>query len=189
MMNDSPSEQGQPPDWLAHGVHPATLAVDRLVAQCDVTRLRRSGPGGQHRNKVETGIRILHRPTGLRAEATERRSQAQNQAVAIFRLRLRLAVGVRRAPESLDATVRPSPLWCARLSPGGRLHVAPTHDDFPALLAEALDALATSQWEPPTAATELRCTTNQLVRLIKSHRPAFELANRCRADRGLPPLR
>ncbi|MFH1263228.1 MAG: peptide chain release factor-like protein [Pseudomonadota bacterium] len=48
--------------------------------------LRRSGPGGQHRNKRSTGVRIVHLPTGIIVMATERRSQAQNLEVAVERL-------------------------------------------------------------------------------------------------------
>jgi protein subunit release factor A len=51
-----------------------------------VEHLRRSGPGGQHRNRRSTGIRLLHIPTGIVVMATERRSQAQNLAEAIGRL-------------------------------------------------------------------------------------------------------
>jgi protein subunit release factor B len=58
------------------------------IPETDVTIefLRRSGPGGQHRNKRSTGVRIVHLPTGLIVMATERRSQAQNLEVAIERL-------------------------------------------------------------------------------------------------------
>ena len=59
--------------------HPASLPYDELIRECEVRRQRRSGPGGQHRNKVETGIFIEHKPSGIRAEATEQRSQAKNQ--------------------------------------------------------------------------------------------------------------
>lgn len=44
------------------------------------------GPGGQHRNKVETGVRLTHRPSGLVVQATERRSQSANRDAAFERL-------------------------------------------------------------------------------------------------------
>ena len=78
-------------------VHPASLDIETLISDCEIRRQRRSGPGGQHRNKVETAIFIKHLPTGIEAGATERRSQEQNRLRAIGRLRLKLAVEHREA--------------------------------------------------------------------------------------------
>ena len=66
-----------------YDLHPVKLTVDALLQQCDIRRTRHSGPGGQHRNKVETAIEITHRPTGIISFAAERRSQEQNRQVAI----------------------------------------------------------------------------------------------------------
>ena len=77
---------------MPNSKHPAALSSEQLHARCHETRTRRSGPGGQHRNKVETAIVLLDPETGISAEAAERRSQAENRRVAIFRLRLNLAL-------------------------------------------------------------------------------------------------
>ncbi len=67
-------------------------ATDRrtLEKEVQITFFRSGGPGGQHRNKTETGVRILHPPSGIRVSATERRSQAQNREQAFERLEERL---------------------------------------------------------------------------------------------------
>ena len=64
--------------------------------------VRGSGPGGQHRNKATTGVRLTHAPTGIQATATERRSRTANLKVAHSRLTVRvtraLTVATPRIP-------------------------------------------------------------------------------------------
>ncbi len=74
-----------------------------LLAECEETFFIGSGPGGQHRNKTESAVRLVHGPTGVAVTATERRSQAQNRAAALARLRERLAALAHR-PKSRRAT-------------------------------------------------------------------------------------
>lgn len=57
---------------------------------------RGSGPGGQHRNTSETGVRIIHLPTGVVVTATESRSRHQNLQRAMTRLEEKLALRNRR---------------------------------------------------------------------------------------------
>ena len=52
----------------------------------EITFVKAGGPGGQHRNKRETGVRILHKATGIVVTATERRERPQNLALAWTRL-------------------------------------------------------------------------------------------------------
>ena len=57
---------------------------------------RGSGPGGQHRNTSETGVRITHLPTGIVVTATESRSRHMNQQRAMARLDEKLAARLRK---------------------------------------------------------------------------------------------
>ena len=86
------------------------LPGDRLAAECDEEFFVAGGPGGQHRNKTESGVRLVHRPTGITVTATERRSQAQNRSAAVERLRERLA----------EATHVPRPRVATRPTRGSR---------------------------------------------------------------------
>jgi len=70
----------------------ATLPDGVLLAECEETFFTAGGPGGQHRNRTESGVRLAHGPTGVVVTATERRSQARNRGVALARLRERLLV-------------------------------------------------------------------------------------------------
>jgi hypothetical protein len=163
--------------------HPAALPIDKLLADCRFATTRRSGPGGQHRNKVETAVIVTHLPTGVRAEANEQRSQAANRATAVRRLRVKLALAVRGG-----AAARSSELWLGRAA-GGRIAVNPEHDDFPALVAEALDAIAHRDWDSAAAAEFLSVSLSQLVKLLKLEPQALSVLNAQRTARGHAPLR
>jgi len=165
-------------------MHSAALSSDELLRQCDETRTRRSGPGGQHRNKVETAVILRHRPTGISAEASERRSQADNRRVAVWRLRLLLALSHREPPESSG----PSALWQSRTR-GQRLTIAADHDDYPALVAEALDRLQTVGFEIKPAADPLGVSPSQLMKLFRQVPAAWVAINRLRGEAGLLPLK
>jgi len=164
-------------------IHPASLDGARLFAECDQRFTRRSGPGGQNRNKVETAVVLHHRPTGLLAEANESRSQERNREQALFRLRLLLAIEVRR-----PARETPSVLWRTRCR-GRKLVVSPTHDDFPALLAEALDQILKHDHDAKLAAEALECSTTQLINLLRDEPRALASVNARRAARNLHTYR
>src|SRR5439155_13790154 len=75
----------------------------RLLADCDVETYRASGPGGQHRNKTESAVRMTHRPSGIVRVATEHRSQLRNRELALERIWKALEAR-RRKPKPRVAT-------------------------------------------------------------------------------------
>lgn len=171
---------------VASAPHPATLADEILLRQCEIRTGRVGGPGGQHRNKVETAVYVLHTPTGVEAQATERRSQIENRAVALARLRVRLAVEVRSAVQS-DAQAA-SALWISRRR-DQRIRVSIEHRDFPTLLAEALDVTTACAFDLAKAAQILGVSTTQLAKFLRQDKFAAERVNAQRKHLGLHPLR
>ena len=172
-------------------MHPAALPVDELLRDVEFRTTRGPGPGGQHRNKSDTMVRVTHRPTGVHTQAGERRSLDLNKSIAVFRLRVSLALHHRRP---LDERMVPpgvyesSELWRSRVR-GQRLRVNPRHDDFPTLLAEALDVLEFAGDDLPKAARLLGVTGSQLARFLALEPAALAELNERRRAAGKHPFR
>src|SRR5919199_1348020 len=64
---------------------------EELLRECEVETFRAGGPGGQHVNKVETGVRLRHLPSGVVVTCREERSQHRNRANCLRRLREEVA--------------------------------------------------------------------------------------------------
>jgi len=166
--------------------HPAAIAEEELLKQCEIGFGRTSGPGGQHRNRVETAVFIKHLPTGTEASASERRKQFENRLVAFKRLRLKLAINVRTVVH--PQRHKPTPLWEQRRQ-GEKMSINPNHKDYPALLAEAMDVIWARKFDVAGAAGLLGITMSQLAKLIRHEKHAFTLVNQGRTDRGLPAMK
>ena len=63
-----------------------------LLLECRIETFSAGGPGGQHQNRTQSGVRLVHLPTGLRVTAREERSQLRNRGAALRRLRERLQI-------------------------------------------------------------------------------------------------
>jgi hypothetical protein len=184
-------------DWP----HPACLSKEDLMRDVTIGQGRTSGPGGQHRNKVQTQVILTHTPTGISAQAGERRSVRENSPVAITRLRLALATDHR-----IDVPIGEigSRLWFSRVeaprrgpsqSPtprgrfDGRIVCNPKHWDYPSLLAEAMDVLCASAWDPRNASLRLEVSASQLIKLVQNHTQAWARLNDERESMGQSRLR
>ena len=159
---------------------------DVLLRQVEVERFRASGPGGQHRNKVETGVRIRHREAGIVVTATERRSQHENRAKAIKRLRRALATGVRS--EAVDRDKLPAAV-IALLESGRWPNLSPKSQGFWLLAARVLDRLAADGARLSDSARSLDVSTASLSKFLGRDDTLWQAACRIRAAAGLGPLR
>jgi len=56
------------------------------IHDCEVQTFRCGGNGGQNVNKRDTGVRVIHHPSGARGESREERSQLQNKKSAFLRM-------------------------------------------------------------------------------------------------------
>ena len=63
---------------------------DALLAECEVDTFAASTKGGQHANRAESGVRLVHPPSGLTVTCKSSRSQWRNKKLAVRELRRRL---------------------------------------------------------------------------------------------------
>jgi peptide chain release factor 1 len=106
------------PDTEAQGrIHTSTATVavlpeaqdvdiDINEADLKIETLRSSGAGGQHVNKTESAIRVIHLPTGIEVKMQEDRSQHRNRAKAMAVLRARLYDHERQKQDAARAAQR-----------------------------------------------------------------------------------
>jgi hypothetical protein len=82
----------------------------------------------------------------------------------------------------------PSDLWLSRLK-NNRLLISADHEDYPALIAEALDVLSVHKMDQPASAGILHTTSSQLTKLFRQHPQAWQTLNVLRVQQGLSPLK
>jgi hypothetical protein len=162
---------------------------DALIAQCEVDRYRASGPGGQHRNKTESAVRLRHKLSGVSAIGEDSRSQAENKLHAVRRLRAAIAVGVRE-PVALEGYV-PSPRLTALIAGGTAPlgHRTRQTAEYWAAIAELLDVLVAGGVEIGTTAQRLGVSTGALSKLLLHDDVVARAVNDLRRGRGQRPLR
>lgn len=86
---------------------PIPESDEALLAECRVETFAAGGPGGQHQNRTESAVRLVHLPTGLRVVARDERSQHRNRSLALERLRAALEAH-NHAPEPRKKTRVPA---------------------------------------------------------------------------------
>ncbi|WP_312566488.1 peptide chain release factor 1 [Comamonas sp.] len=87
----------EPDETAAITLNPADLRIDTF---------RASGAGGQHINKTDSAVRVVHLPTGIVAECQDGRSQHSNKAKALQVLQARIQEKERKEREAKEAALR-----------------------------------------------------------------------------------
>ena len=156
-----------------------------LLAACDVDTYRASGPGGQKRNKTESAVRLRHRPSGIIVIAEESRSQPENKARALRRLRKAMALRLRRPVEGdrVPAEVQ------ACIDNRGRLNVGQRDARYLPAVAAVLDVIAACEGRVSDAAQRLGISSGNLSSFLTDDDELMTEANRLRATFGARPLR
>jgi hypothetical protein len=168
------------------------LTDAQLLAQCETDTYRASGPGGQKRNKTSSAVRLRHPPSGLLVIAEESRSQHENRARALRRLRQAFYLKLRRdlspdqlTPEALAA----HPEYCDARDRAGKLSLGVKDARYWPAAGVVLDVLQALQARVGEAAAALGVSTGNLIDFLRTSPKVWEQANQLRSRFGQKPLR
>jgi hypothetical protein len=170
----------------------AALSDASLLAQCEVDTYRASGPGGQKKNKTSSAVRLRHVPSGLIVIAEESRSQHENKAKALRRLRKALYLELREAiqAESRTAEIIGSlPDYSLARGADGKLHLGAKDPRFWPAVGVVLDVLAAVEARVSEAAELLSISTGNLIGFLETDSKVWQQVNVLRARFGQKPLR
>ena len=171
------------------------LADDsNLMNQCEVHIYKASGPGGQHRNKVSSAIRLHHKATGITATANDSRSQHDNKKRALTRMRMNLAVRLRK-PIDLESFEIPEILKDCIFVPkktasqsSHKLQIGRKDARFWTISAILLDMLAGANGKLGDVAKRLEISTGNLTKVFKIDRHLIEAVQNIRKKNNLKPI-
>lgn len=160
------------------------LSDEQLLAQCEVDTYRASGPGGQKRNKTSSAVRIRHLPSELIVIAEESRSQHENRARALRRLRQSLYLKIRN-----DTALEAIQQQLAEVLTDGRLDLRRKDPRFWPAAGLVLDLLVLMQAKVSDAASALGISTANLVSFLGTEPKLWEQANHLRTRFNLKSLK
>lgn len=158
-----------------------------LMSTCEVDCYRASGPGGQKRNKTSSAVRIRHLPTGLMGISSEDRSQHVNRRRALRRLRLTIALQVRRPVDIVD--FNPTDLLRSCVTSRKELSVGQRDERYCAAVQQILDVLVACELRLRSAADVIGISTSQLSKFVCKDQKLLARTNELRKAIGLSPLR
>lgn len=151
-----------------------TLNDRQLLELCRVESFVGSGPGGQHRNRNYTAVRVIFKAhEELSAEDSVNRSQKQNIASALQKLRLKIALSWRKdAPELYNYT-----------------HFNSDNPAYALELAKMLDIIKSVKFDHKEAALRLNLSNSKLLKELSRNAEVWQQFHSARASFGLMPLK
>lgn len=144
-----------------------SLSEDELSLIVEFDFFKRSGNGGQKRNKTSSAVRVKLKEFDISAEDCTERSQKLNRSKALQKLRHKLAMTVRESVTDEALTV-----------------VAPSNIRYPLFLAKVLDILDSVNYSFKECGLKLNLSSSQIEKILRKDPALWQFVqsknNKCR---------
>jgi hypothetical protein len=159
---------------------PYYLCLDdsELLKLCQVSQYKGSGPGGQHRNKKSTGVRLYLPTFNVEIKHCDDRNTLVNQKRALKKLRLSLALA-NDFDYQLDLFS----------FPGSQKRINSDNPLYPLFCSQLRYLMIKHQASPAPCAKAFQLSTSALVRIIFKEKELLQTMQELRHRFTLPPLR
>lgn len=154
------------------------MSLDELLAACTQKGFQGSGPGGQHRNKTNTGVQLFLREYNLEIKSCEARSAKENRVHALHRMQMEIALKVRETPPATEIPF-----------PGSNGHIQPSNALFPLFIAHVFDIMATKSGDTKAAAQAFGISPSALVKILRQDKSCAEKLQNQRVAGGKARLK
>ena len=127
-----------------------SLSEEELTEIVEFDFFKRSGNGGQKRNKTSSAVRVTLKELAISAEDCTERSQKLNRSKALQKLRRKIAMTVRQEISDEIITI-----------------VAPSNDRYPLFLARLIDLLSSVNYSFKECGLKLNLSSSQVEKLLR----------------------
>lgn len=140
------------------------MTADELLKVCSIKGFQGAGPGGQHRNKTNTGVRLRLSPYNLEIKSSESRSATENKAHALRRMRLAIALSVRETPKPKEKLT----------FPGSNGRIQPHNAGYAQFIADVLDIAFQNGGDSRPAAAAFGISQTALSKILRQEKQVLE---------------
>lgn len=126
------------------------LSEEELGQIVEFDFFKRSGNGGQKRNKTSSAVRVSLKEFDISAEDCTERSQKLNRSKALQKLRRKIAMTFRETPTEEELTA-----------------VAPSNSKYPLFLARLLDLLESVNYSFKECGVKMNLSSSQVEKLLR----------------------
>lgn len=149
------------------------MSLEELLSACTQKGFQGSGPGGQHRNKTNTGVKLFLRDYNLEIKSCEGRSAKENRVHALHRMQMEIALNVRETPPEKEIPF-----------PGSNGHIQTGNALFPLFVAHIFDIMATKNGDSKAAAEAFGLSQSALVKILRQDKSCAEKLQNHRVASG-----